>query len=278
MARPARRFTLVCPVSDPHSLVITSASNPRLKLVRQLQRDRATRENEQLFVVEGAKLVDDLLSCGLQAAFVLLTDDTADWQRAHPHTLCLRVSAMLMREVSSEVTPPGVLAVFNMPRDIPFAAQVDSYSSAPILILDQLREPGNMGACLRVAAGAGCREVLLAPGCVDAYNPKVVRGGMGAHGRIMIRSASWTQIRQICQHRPVYGTSVLNSQPYDSVTWREPCAVIIGSEAEGMSDDAQRLMTQAIHIPMFNQVESLNAAVACGIILFEVARQNRMRG
>ncbi|MCW1969332.1 MAG: RNA methyltransferase [Anaerolineae bacterium] len=261
-------------MSDPHSFVITSASNPRLKLVRQLQRDRNTRESEQLFVVEGAKLVDDLLNCGLRAEFVLLTDDTTDWQRTHPNTLCLRVSASLMREVSSEVTPPGVLAVFKMPSDIAFATQ----TPAPILILDQLRDPGNMGACLRVAAGAGCREVLLAPGCVDAYNPKVVRGGMGAHGRLAIRSVSWAQIRQICRNRPIYGTSVVNSLPYDSVAWREPCAIIIGSEAEGMSDDAQHLMTQAIHIPMLNQVESLNAAVACGIILFEVARQNRVCG
>lgn len=244
--------------------------------MRQLQRDRNAREHEQLFVVEGVKLINDLIDCGLQITFVLLTTNEVAlaWQRAHPNILGLSISDALMREVSGEVTPPGVLAIFKMPPPTTIGAPPET-SAAPTLILDQLRDPGNMGACLRVAAGAGCHEVLLAPGCVDAYNPKVVRGGMGAHGRLNLRAMSWAQIKQYCAGQNIYGTSVINSQPYDTVAWREPCAVIIGSEAEGMSAQAQQTMTQAIHIPMFNRVESLNAAVACGVIFFEAARQRR---
>lgn len=244
--------------------------------MRQLQHDRSVREHEQLFVVEGVKLINDLIDCGLQITFALLsTNDVAlAWQRAHPNILGLPISDALMREVSSEVTPPGVLAIFKMPSPKAIATSTGT-SNAPILILDQLRDPGNMGACLRVAAGAGCHEVLFAPGCVDAYNPKVVRGGMGAHGRLNLRMMAWAEIKQYCVGRNIYGTSVMNSQPYDTVAWRDPCAVIIGSEAEGMSAQAQHIMTQAIHIPMFNQVESLNAAVACGVIFFEAARQRK---
>jgi RNA methyltransferase, TrmH family len=252
---------------------LTSAQNPRLKLVRQLQQKRDARERDRLFVAEGARLTDDFLRAGLQAHFALATAAGAaqQWARDHAGVECFAVSDAMMRDVSLETTPPGILVVFHMPE-----ARVDAVLAelgAPVLILDALRDPGNLGACLRVAAGADCRVVLLAPGSVDPFNPKVVRGGMGAHARIQVASMSWDEIRATCQGRAVWAAAANGQRRYDQVAWTEPSAVIIGGEASGISREAQSLSTGITTIPLANAVESLNAAVACGVILFEAARQ-----
>lgn len=255
---------------------MTSPQNPRIKLARQLQHSRDAREAEGLFVAEGARLVDDLLGAGLVARFACVGEHPAAqaWRKTHPDLECLQVTDTVMRGLSSETTPPGVLAIFEMPS--PPAGSPEDREAPVILILDGLREPGNLGACLRVAAGADCRRVLLAPGCVDLYNPKVVRGAMGAHARVLARHAAWDEIGAACAGRPAWAAAAGGAMSYDAVDWREQIAVIVGSEAAGISQPAQALATGTLAIPLANGVESLNAAVACGVILFEAARQWRV--
>ena len=263
--------------------MLISLQNPRVKLARQLQQRRETREREGLFVAEGARLTDDFLQAGMRAAFAFVADHpTAQvWERAHPGVECTAVSDAVMREVSVETTPPGVLVVFHLP--VVKLDDVLHTAYSLILILDALRDPGNLGACLRVAAGADCKLVLLAPGCVDAFNPKVVRGGMGAHARLTIDSLGWEEIGQVCAGRAVWAAEAKGAERgtergarrYDEVPWRVPNALIIGGEASGLSPEARRISTGAVYIPLANQVESLNAAVACGVILFEAARQRQ---
>ncbi|HLU08834.1 MAG TPA: RNA methyltransferase, partial [Oceanobacillus sp.] len=142
-------------------------------------------------------------------------------------------------------------------------------------ILDNLRDPGNMGTILRTAAAAGVEVVLLSPGSVDAYNPKVLRGGMGAHFRIPVLEASWTRIAVYCRDLTVYLADMQGDVTYDAADWQQAWALIIGSEAHGESEEASALARQRVYIPMVSETESLNAAVAAGIILFEAARQRR---
>jgi TrmH family RNA methyltransferase len=253
--------------------MLTSLQNPRVKLARQLQQRREAREKEGLFVAEGVRLTDDFIQAGMQPAYAFVTGSPAaqEWQTAHTGVECTVVSDAVMREVSVETTPPGVLVVFHLP-----ALNLDEVRRQAhplILVLDALRDPGNLGACLRVAAGADCRLVLLAPGSVDAYNPKVVRGGMGAHARLTIIGAGWDEISSLCVGRQVWAAEANGARRYDEVPWREPNALIIGGEASGISPQARRISTGAVCIPLANHVESLNAAVACGVILFEAARQ-----
>ncbi len=255
--------------------MIVSPQNPRVKLARQLQQRRDFREAEGLFVAEGARLVDDLIQAGMRAAFVILSDipTARDWRASRDISAdCLIVSEQTMRGLSGEVTPPGILAVFHMPA----APDPAAARSAPtILVLDGLRDPGNLGACLRVAAGADCRPVLLSPGCVDLYNPKVVRGAMGAHARILAWQRPWSDIRSVCEGRAVWVADAAGLRDYDTVDWRQPNAIVIGGEAAGISPEARNMAAGALRIPLANHVESLNAAVACGVILFEAARQRR---
>ncbi|MCS7060022.1 MAG: RNA methyltransferase [Anaerolineae bacterium] len=254
--------------------MIVSPQNPRVKLARRLQQRRDAREAEGLFVAEGTRLVDDLAAAGMQIAYAIVADrPTAHaWCDRYPQVDRLLVSDHTMRGLSTEVTPPGVLAVFHIPK----TPSLHLFEQAPILlILDALKEPGNLGACLRVAAGADCRHVLLSPGCVDLYNPKVVRGAMGAHARILARQCDWPDMRTLCAGRPVWAADAAGAHDYDAMDWRRPSALILGGEAEGVSSEARDMASGAVRIPLANRVESLNVAVACGVILFEIARQRR---
>lgn len=249
--------------------------NSRVKLVRQLQQRREVRDHERLFVAEGIRLTDDFIRAGMAAQFALVNVGATaqQWMRDHHGVECVEVSDAIMRDISLETTPPGVVVVFQMPpRAQPEAAFAGSWL---VLILDALRDPGNLGACLRVAAGADCRHVVLAPGSVDPFNPKVVRGGMGAHARVTVSSMAWDEIRVACHTRPVWAADAGGAQRYDQVRWAEPNALIIGSEASGISGEAREVVSGTVSIPLANNVESLNAAVACGVILFEAARQRR---
>lgn len=244
--------------------------------MRQLQQQRSAREQERLFVAEGARLTDDFLRAGMRAQFALITqNETATvWQAAHADVECVTVSDAVMKAASSETTPPGVLVVFAMPAPKPEQRYVESMET--LLVLDGLRDPGNLGACLRVAAGAGCAGVILTPGSVDAYNPKVIRGGMGAHARLDIASLDWLALPEACAGRRILIADAQGSTQYAAVNWAEPTALILGSEAAGVSAQARAMAHDSISIPLMNAVESLNAAVACGVILFEAARQRRI--
>jgi TrmH family RNA methyltransferase len=257
--------------------VIASIHNPRVKLVRLLQSQRETREAEGLFVAEGARLADDLISAGLEPAFVCVGEaaPAQAWLRslARMDFDVLDVNDTVMRSISLETTPPGVVAVFRIPGRAPDAPGLPA---APlVLILDGLRDPGNLGACLRVAAGADCRHVALTPGSVDLYNPKVVRGGMGAHARLSVTQLCWDELGAVCAGRQVWAAAAGGELTYDAVSWRERSAVVVGAEASGVSRAMRALATGSVAIPLANGVESLNAAVACGVILFEAARQRR---
>jgi TrmH family RNA methyltransferase len=164
-------------------------------------------------------------------------------------------------------TPQGVLAVVPFVRIPP--------RPGLILILDRLRDPGNLGTILRSAEAAGAGHVLLAPGTVDPYNPKVVRGAMGAHFRLPISSLAWPAIAQQVSGRRVWQAEMTGSVAYDKVDWAHPSALIVGGETTGASRKAAELATGCVRIPMAGDAESLNAAMAATVLLFEAARQRR---
>jgi TrmH family RNA methyltransferase len=254
--------------------MITSTANPKVKYVRRLLADRRFREREQAFVVEGTRWLDELVQAGHQPGLVFVTEA---WLKDEGNDERLRGFAPLMQQVSDQVmkhtsdteTPPGILAV------APIKPQPLPEDPTLLLILDRLANPGNLGTILRTAAAAGADGVLLAPGCVDAYNPKVVRGAMGAHLRLALMTASWPQIEEQTAHMSRWLAAAGGDVSYDAVDWCQPSALIIGSEASGAGRAAQSLASRRVSIPMYRSTESLNAAVAAGIILFEAVRQRR---
>lgn len=257
--------------------MITSTSNSKVKYVRRLQADRRFREREQAFVVEGTRWLSELIPLAYPPRLVLYTNA---WHNKREHASILQqldapaqavapVSEDVMAAMSDTETPPGVLAVLAMqPRPLPPDPTL-------LLVLDRVRTPGNLGTMLRTAAAAGADGVLLGPGCVDPYNPKVLRGGMGAHLRLPIHRLSWQKIRAKTEGLRVWVAAADGDLPYSDVNWRQPSALIIGSEATGAGERAEATAGGRVYIPMHAATESLNAAMAAGVILFEASRQRR---
>jgi TrmH family RNA methyltransferase len=256
--------------------VITSSANPAIAYVRSLSR-RDTRATERAFVVEGLRAVRDGLLAGEQPHLLLLRqDDRADLlldelQVAPDDPVLRQVEPRLFDRLSDVQSPQGVLAVFPWP-DVPM-----SDSQVPlVLVLDRLRDPGNLGTLLRSAAGAGVSAAYLTAEGVDPWNPKVVRAGMGAHFRLPLLSfeAAAAPLHQALSLRAA--TAAGAPMAYDAVDWTQPAALIIGGEAEGVSPELEAWASQVVAIPLAANVESLNAAVAGSILLFEAARQRRL--
>jgi TrmH family RNA methyltransferase len=177
------------------------------------------------------------------------------------------VTPQVMASMSDTETPQGILAV------LPFVERELPEMVSSLLIVDRLNTPGNLGAVLRTAAAAGVEAVVLAPGTVDATNPKVVRGAMGAHFRLPMVQRNWEAIVQMAEGMYVLLADADGDVAYDEVDWRQAVALILGGEAHGASAEAAHLANARVSIPMQRGVESLNAAVAVGVLLFEMARQ-----
>jgi RNA methyltransferase, TrmH family len=255
---------------------ITSQQNERVKLVRALQTQPKTRRSEEKIVLEGVRLINDALDSGAIPAFAFYTAEAAQPDRPTNsvyETLrglgidLLEVAPDIMTYVSDVETTPGLLAVFPMPKlEIPAQIRL-------ALILDGIADPGNLGTVLRSAAAAGVDVAILAPNSVDPFNPKVLRGAMGAQFRLPIRRLTWAEIEEHYASMPIYLADAGGDLAYTAVNWRDPAVLIVGSEAQGADDHARRLANSVVHIPMASGAESLNAAVAASVILFEAHRQ-----
>lgn len=257
--------------------MITSRHNPRLQTVRQLLSQAKVRQAEQAFVVEGVRLAEEALHAGWPAREVFHTDQLEGRGMEVVEGFAARgvpveqVSDGVMKSVSETETPQGLLVVLEL-RELPVPPNADF-----LLVLDEVRDPGNLGTILRTSAAAGVQAVLLAPGNVDAFAPKVVRAGMGAHFRLPVKHLAWEDIHAVLKGEAgslrVYLADASAGIPYTRADFRLPVALIVGGEAAGAGSESRLLADEIVHIPMPGGSESLNAGVAAGILLFEVQRQ-----
>ena len=265
--------------------MISSTHNPKLKLIRALQGRAKERRENGAFVVEGVRLVEEAVNANWQMRFVLFDETLNERGRSQVESLKSRgvdveeISTSLMKSLSETESPQGVVAVLEL-NQLP----ITNFPNF-ILIPDQIRDPGNLGTLLRTAAAAGVQAVLLPPETTDAFAPKVVRSGMGAHFRLPIHSMSWREIEQVVRPAGVAlsgeavskGLQVFLADMEGQSCWetdlRQPVALVIGGEADGASKSARKLANQKISIPMTGNIESLNAGVAGSVLMFEVVRQ-----
>lgn len=256
--------------------LITSASNPALKRVRSLQR-RRSRLQERAFIVEGVRAVNDALQANqpLEAIYIRDDFDLEALDRRGSVPIPRRVAGQVFDDLSDVVHPQGVLAI--MPMTDPAELPGDEPGSSPlVVILDGIRDPGNMGTLFRSAAGAGVDHLVVGPGCVDPYAPKVVRSAMGAHWRIPFSQRSWEELDPLLEQLSFVALADARGDAvYDMAGWEQPCAMVIGGEAFGPSDAAHARATLSVTIPLLNGMESLNAGVAGSLLMFEASRQRR---
>lgn len=257
--------------------MITSLKNDKVRYIQALQKRRRSRQRERRFVFEGVRLVEEAVRTGVAPDFVFYSQEALALERAAALLETLQAMGATTYPVSPEVmtvcsdteTPQGILAVLPIP-DLPRPS-----NPALTLVLDSVRDPGNLGTLLRTAVAAGVEQVFLAPGTVDASNPKVVRAAMGAHLRLPIVSLGWEAIEEALQRAPVWLAAANGEKDYNSVDWSRPVALIIGGEGAGAGDHARDLALGCVSIPMATGVESLNTAIAAAVMLFEIRRQRR---
>jgi TrmH family RNA methyltransferase len=259
--------------------MITSTQNPRIQWVRRLQSKSKTRQADNVFIIEGVRLIEEAQSANWGLRYIFFTETLGDRGKKlvdtflGSETKLELVSANVMQAISDTKNPQGILAVVAM-KSLPVPDQLDF-----VLILDRLRDPGNMGAILRTAAAAKVQAVLLTTGSVDVYSPKVLRAGMGAQFRMPIQNKEWIEIKTQINNANLH-TFLATSDgkvTYHEAEFQRPLALIIGGEADGVSDKIFQSADSRVMIPMPGGGDSLNAAVAAGILLFEIARQRESK-
>jgi len=265
-------------------MIISSKQNSKIKFIRALLGRAKERREAGAFVVEGLRLVEEAVSSNWGFRFVLYDESLNERGKLLVESLKSRgveveqVSESVMKSLSETETPQGILAILQF-SNLPTLRQAQGgvpNSLDFILIPDQIRDPGNLGTLLRTAAATGVQAVLLPPETTDAFAPKVVRSGMGAHFRLPIHSMTWDEIEQICKsvNLQIY-LADMDGQSCWETDLRQPLALIVGGEAEGASEQARKLANKQISIPMAGNVESLNAGVAGSVLMFEVVRQRK---
>jgi RNA methyltransferase, TrmH family len=274
---------------------ITSLTNPHVSQIRDLHTTKG-RKKSGLLLMEGPHLFVALLTAELLPNEIYfqpeLLQRTSEGRALlasllHPtgalsHVPKIEVNERVAEALSDAQTSQGVLCVLSAELFQPerLQARRPPARRPALLVLDDLADPGNMGTILRTALAADVEEVLLTSHCVDCYSPKVTRAAAGAHVALPVRSdLSWPDIeKRIEKHCGAASERIFIAEagsplPYYAENLVQPFALIIGNEAHGLSEHARALASRAISIPLANQVESLNAAMAAGILLFETVRQ-----
>ncbi len=254
--------------------VITSTGNQKIKLVRSILGRSRSRKTEAVFVAEGVRLIEEAVHIQWPMDFVLFDQTLSERgmtliSKIENEHRCdvFEVTPNLMAEISDTETPQGILAILQE-RPLPLPE-----NPTFLVLADQIRDPGNMGTLLRTAEAAGADGVILTPGTVDAFSPKVVRSGMGAHFHLPIHALLWEDVKPLIKTLPVFLASAEAGIPLWEADFTQPCVLLVGGEAFGATSMGEEFATDRVTIPMSGRAESLNAAVAAGILIAEVLRQ-----
>jgi RNA methyltransferase, TrmH family len=257
--------------------VITSNQNPLVRQIRSLVSSAQERRSGRVFVLEGVRLVTDALAAGAAAQHILYAADQLAASAAG-RDLLRRLLTLPQAQPASESAvaaasdtrqPQGVVAVVEQPQL--------AVRPGLRLVLDGIQDPGNLGTLLRSAAAVGAGLVITTAGSCDAFSPKVARAAMGAHFLVPLRSdVAYADLPALTDTAGrVFAASGDGALDYDLVDWRRPATLIIGNEAHGLSREALAWADAQVAIPLPGGMESLNAAVAGSIMLFEALRQQR---
>ncbi|GEB33527.1 MULTISPECIES: 23S rRNA (guanosine(2251)-2'-O)-methyltransferase RlmB [Brevibacillus] len=266
--------------------IITSVQNPLVKRLHQLL-DKKGREEQGRFLVEGAHLVEEALKSGAHVVTVLYDQERnldPACQRAlanHPQdTQVIAASAAVLAKLSETKSPQGIVAEVNKTANEwdEWVNKLSDQDDTLLLFLDEIQDPGNLGTILRTAEAAGVDGVVLGKGSVDIYNGKVVRATMGAMFRLPLFMRELGQAAEEWKRqggRVLVSSLAQDSVAYDQAEYSGKIALVIGNEGRGVSKEMLACADQFVHIPLYGKAESLNAAVAAGIFVYEAQRNRR---
>ena len=255
--------------------MITSAANPQVKALRTLASSPRKRREEGVFLAEGPRMVMEAPADLVKAIYCSASYLEEHGMEGLPERLIPEIlSDSLFHSLSDTVTPQGVLAVIRRQEH---SVEELLKSGKTLVILESIQDPGNLGTILRTGEAAGIGGVLMNRGTVDLYNPKTVRSTMGALFRVpcVVAEDFLSAIAGVksAGYR-LFAAHLNGSVPYDEADYgSRPAAFLIGNEGQGLSEEAVSLADACVRIPMQGKVESLNAAVAAALLMYEAARK-----
>lgn len=255
--------------------IITSSSNGQIKHLKELQNKAKTRRETGTFVAEGRKMAEEACGLGIARHLYLSESYAAEagtaWTGGAP---CTIVADSVLKDAADTMNPQGVLAIVEQP--VWPMEEILSRDSLRLLILEDVRDPGNLGTMMRTAEGAGIDAVIMSKGTVDLYNPKVVRSTMGSIYRVpyQYRDDFPALLQELKDRGITLLAAHLKGQSYhDEITYPDKVGVLIGNEANGLTDTAADLANLYVKIPMAGKLESLNAAVAAALLMYQMRRK-----
>jgi len=277
--------------------IISSKDNKRIKYIRSLLEKGGIRRKNHSFVVEGIKLVDEALEYGNVLDIIvskslyheivsgdlsrnaLLSDNGKHIiKQVKQGTSLTVVSDAVFKSVSETITPQGVIAVVDMPESGLLEGDYlkkayEKSGKIKLLVLEDTADPGNLGTIMRTAEAAGVTGVIMGKGTVDIFNPKGVRSTMGSIFRLPFSYVDDLKAVILGLKRDgisFYATHLKGKESYRDISYSDKAGILIGNEARGLSDEIANLADTYVIIPMQGKVESLNAAVAAALMMYEV--------
>ncbi|MDE2344036.1 MAG: RNA methyltransferase [Betaproteobacteria bacterium] len=258
--------------------VIRSRDNPMAKALSQLAHSARHRRKQVETVLDGIHLVGGYLQVVGRPIAVAVSETGLrhpEIARLLEHPLMPSVSVLtdsLFAECASVTAPVGIAAIVSIPQP-----PLEDLQGEPCLVLENIQDPGNLGTLLRSAAAAGIRHVLLSQGCTLAWAPRVLRAGQGAHFQLRVHEN--ISLAEWARHYSgrLVGAVMHDARPYWELDLKGGTALVIGNEGGGISQPVQALLHERACIPMMPGVESLNAAIAGSVLLFERVRQQALK-
>lgn len=257
--------------------MISSTSNPQIKRLIQLQKKSKVRDEENVFVVEGLRMFAEVPVERVEKVYISESLYNRKKLDLNLQDFPLEIlSDNVFLHVSDTKTPQGILCVVKRKKyDLESLLKVEN---PHFMVLDNLQDPGNMGTIVRTAEGAGVDAVFMSKDCVDIYNPKTIRSTMGSIYRMpFIYIEDIPKLLDVFRENGVtsYAAHLDGKNSYDQENYQSGTAILIGNEGNGLRDEVTEKADILVRIPMQGKVESLNAAIAASVLMFEVFRQRR---
>ena len=249
------------------SEIIATTKNKKYKYIKSLKQKKI-RDADGVFTVEGKKSVDDAYASGSKIRLVAMSESFSETAHYNAETVIVRDD--LFSGLCDTKTPQGIIAVIEK-KDTAFLPDTEKL----YIYCDNVADPGNLGTIIRTADAAGFGGVLLSPGCADAYSPKTVRSSMGSFFNIeIITDFDYDSLFSLKEKgfNLVCGALLNDSAEYTKTDFTKPTVIIVGNEANGVSDDILK-KSEHIIIPIYGKAESLNVGVAAAIMMYEARRQ-----
>lgn len=257
------------------NLVITSKDNEKIKEIKKLK-EKKYREETNLFVVEGIKIVKEAIEYDADIKKIVISNDAIGYEVDEEVLKLIQkyevmiVSQNVFESISDVKTPQGILAVIKNKEN----TEID-YNEDVIFVLDNIQDPGNLGTIIRTLDSVGIKQLIVSDDTVDYMSPKVLRSTMGGAFRVnvIVKDSLIDTINELKKNGyEVLATDLATDSSIYDIEYKKK-VIIIGNEANGVSDEVKNEADKRIKIPMLGKTESLNAAVATSVIAYEYVRQ-----